>query len=122
MKYCSVFLVAAALALTSCNTPSSDRQASIAPESYDAMTCEQLAAEAERVSAEVVAASGTGMKADKNPATAAFTFLFAAEIYLARKMKNDSPEIARLRTELDAIRQASAKKNCSALPAPPVAQ
>jgi hypothetical protein len=111
----SISLVCSALALSACAT-SSDKVAPsyVSPLQYDAYNCRQLAEEAQRISARAAAASGAqdSQRTSDVVATTAAIVVFWPALFFIGGDKQAAAELARLKGEMDAIEQASIRKNC----------
>jgi hypothetical protein len=86
----------------------------ISPLQYDSYSCHQLAEEAQRVSARASAAAGAqDSQATKDTvATTAAIIIFWPAAFFVQGDKQTAAELARLKGEMDAIEQASVRKNC----------
>ncbi|MFD2248902.1 thiamine biosynthesis protein ThiC [Pseudochelatococcus lubricantis] len=103
-------------ALTACASKSSDIRASyVSPIQYQSYTCQQLAEEASRVSARASEVAGTQDSARSNDAamTAVAVVIFWPALFALKGDKQTAAELGRLKGELDAIEQASIRKNCN---------
>lgn len=110
-----VLVVSAALALAGCATHSADIAPSyISPMQYDAYNCQQLAEEAQRVSAHAAEASGSqDSQATKDAvATTVAVVVFWPSLFFIGGDKQNAAELARLKGEMDAIEQTSIRKKC----------
>ena len=105
-----------ALALAGCASSSDAiRPAYISPLQYQNLTCQQLGAEAERVSRRASEVAGVQ---DRNRTTDAWVTGAAIVLFwpAAFFVKGDGPtaaELARLKGEFEAIEQAAIQKNCN---------
>lgn len=107
--------VLTALLLAGCASKASEiTPAYVSPIQYQSFTCPQLAAEAQRVSAAAVAASGTqDSQATKDAvATTAAVIIFWPAAFLVQGDKQNAAQLAQLKGEMDAIQQESIAKNC----------
>ena len=105
-----------ALALAGCASSSDAiRPAYISPLQYQNLTCQQLGAEAERVSrraSEVAGVQDSNRTTDAWVTGAAIVLFWPAAFFV----KGDGPtaaELARLKGEFEAIEQAAIQKNCN---------
>jgi hypothetical protein len=116
MRFSSILAVCSALSLASCAKNSSEISASyVSPLQYQSLTCPQLQEEASRVSSRAMAAMGE--QNDKASKDVAITAVGAVVFWPALLMTNGKGgaselEVARLKGEMDAIEQASTRKNC----------
>ena len=105
----------ATLAVAGCAS-SSDKIAAtyVSPIQYESYSCRQLAEEAQRISARAAAAAGAqDSQATKDTvATTAAIIIFWPAAFLIGGDKQNAAELARLRGEMEAIEQASIRKNC----------
>jgi hypothetical protein len=111
-KLCSVF---GALILAGCASKASDVTPSyVSPMQYDAYNCNQLAEEAQRVSARASAAAGAqDSQATKDTvATTVGVIVFWPALFFIGGDKQNAAELGRLRGEMEAIEQASIRKKC----------
>jgi hypothetical protein len=105
----------AVAALSGCAKSASEVQPSyVSPLQYQNFTCQQLTAEAHRVSSRASQASGAqDDKADKDAVvTAAAVVIFWPAAFLVGGDNQTTAELARLKGEFDAIEQAAIQKNC----------
>jgi hypothetical protein len=108
-------MVLTALALAGCASKAADIAPSyVSPIQYQSFTCLQLAAEAQRVSAAAVAASGAqDSQATKDAvATTAAVIVFWPAAFLVGGDKQTAAQLAQLKGEMGAIQQESIAKNC----------
>src|SRR6516165_10176852 len=113
-----------AVSLAGCASKSADvAPAYISPWTYQSFTCQQLAAEAQRVSAAAAAASGQqDSQATKDAvATTVGVIVFWPTLFLIGGDKQNAAQLANLKGQMDAIEQGSIQKNCGIQfrPAPP---
>ena len=104
-----------ALALFGCaSRPDDIAAAYVSPLPYQQLTCEQLAAEAQRVSASAAAAAGAQSKQAANDAVATTiaVVVFWPAAFLIKGDNAKAAEVARLKGEMQAIEQASIAKPC----------
>ena len=87
----------------------------VSPFAYDALNCRQLAEEAARVSTR--ASLAIGAQNDKAVGDAVATgvgvVLFWPALFFIRGDGTSAAEVARLKGEMEAIEQASIRKNCN---------
>ncbi len=107
--------IVAALLLAGCATsPKNIEAAYVSPIPYQSMTCDQLGAEASRVSA--AAATATGQQQDQANkdalAMGVGLVVFWPAIFFIGGDKTHGAEVARLKGEMNAIEQASVASNC----------
>lgn len=107
---------ATALALVAgcASKPESIKAAYVSPLTYEPYTCEQLAAEAQRVSARASEAAGVQQKKAQGDAVAtgvALVLFWPAVFFIKGKGANEA-ELARLKGEMETIEQVSIQKNC----------
>lgn len=113
------------IALAGCATRASDITAAyVSPVGYRALTCEQLALEAQAVSSRAAAASGVQDKKASGDAVAMTVGLvvFWPALFFMKGDGAPAAEVSRLKGEMDAIEAASVTNNCGikfAKPAPP---
>jgi hypothetical protein len=109
------FAACSALALAGCASKASDVTPSyISPMQYDAYNCNQLAEEAQRVSARASATAGAqDSQATKDVvATTVGVIVFWPALFFIGGDKQNAAELGRLRGEMEAIEQASIRKKC----------
>jgi len=121
-------IAAIACLLAGCASTSDKVTASyVSPMQYDSYNCRQLAEEAQRVSARAsVAAGAQDSQVTKDTvATTAAIIIFWPAAFFVQGDKQTAAELARLKGELEAIEQASIRKQCgiqfqrAAAPPPP---
>jgi hypothetical protein len=108
-------VVASAALLGACATSSDKITASyVSPMQYESWNCRQLAEEAQRVSHRAAAAAGAqDSQASKDAvATTVGVIVFWPALFLIGGDKQSAAELARLKGEMEAIEQASIRKNC----------
>ena len=90
---------------------------------YQSFSCQQLTAEATRISAAAAAAAGQqDSQATKDAvATTVGVIIFWPTLFLIGGDKQNAAQLAQLKGQMDAIEQASIQKNCGIQfrPAPP---
>jgi hypothetical protein len=108
-------VVPLALALGGCAS-TSDKIAPtyISPMQYEAFNCPQLAEEAQRVShrAAIVAGAQDSQASKDTAMTAVGVVIFWPALFFIGGDKQTAAELARLKGEMEAIEQASIRKNC----------
>jgi hypothetical protein len=98
-----------------CASKSSDIAAAyVSPLQYEALSCRQLAEEAERLSHRAAIAAGVqDDRASKDAvATTVGVIIFWPALFLINGDKGNAAELSRLRGEMEAIEQVSIRKNC----------
>ena len=114
MKLVHLALVAPLL-LAGCATSPKDIEAAyVSPIPYETMTCDQLRAEATRVSNAAAVATGQQQsQANKDTAAMAVSLIvFWPAIFFVGGDKANAGEVSRLKGEMNAIEQASGAKSC----------
>jgi hypothetical protein len=112
-KKCIVVVVAALLA--GCAQKAADITPTyVSPMTYQSYSCDQLAAEAQRVSASAAAAAGQqDSQATKDAvATTVSVIVFWPALFLIGGDKQNAAQLAQLKGQMDAIEQASIQKRC----------
>jgi hypothetical protein len=106
---------AAALMLSACATASQDIAASyVSPVQYSSMTCEQMAAEVNRVQVRAAELSGKqDRERQKDQAALAAGLILFAPAALFMIGGDHKGEIAQLKGQHNALRDAAAQKNCA---------
>jgi len=107
--------VTATALLTGCATSPKDiAPAYVSPVLYQNLSCQQLAAEAARVSAAAAAATGAQQQQASKDATmvGVSMILFWPAMFFVGGDKGNAAEVARLKGEMQAIEQANIQKNC----------
>jgi hypothetical protein len=86
----------------------------VSPVIYENLTCKQIAEEATRVSQRAAVAAGAqDAQANKdNVLTAVTIVVFWPAAFFVGGDRQNAAEVARLKGEMDAIEQASIRKNC----------
>jgi hypothetical protein len=113
-----VVSVIAALVLAGCASRAADVTATyVSPMQYQAYTCAQLAAEAQRVSAAATAAAAAAGNQDSQAtkdavATAVGVIVFWPTLFLIGGDKQNAAQLAQLKGQMDAIEQTSIQKQC----------
>ena len=104
-----------AVSLAACaSRPDDIGAAYVSPLGYQGLSCRQLAAEAQRVSASAAQAAGAQNKQATNDAvaTTVAVVLFWPAAFMIKGDSTKAAEVARLKGEAQAIEQASNAKNC----------
>jgi hypothetical protein len=110
-----VVWLAAILVLSACATPSVDVGPSyVSPLQYQNYSCDQLIAEAQRISNRAAEAAGAQDQRRKRDALATTVgiVIFWPSLFFIRGDNEKTAELARLKGEMDAIEQTSIQKNC----------
>lgn len=105
----------AAFALAGCASSSSDIAASyVSPVMYQQHTCQQLAMEAQAVTARAGSLSGVqdGQRTKDAWTTAAAVVIFWPAAFLVEGDKQTAAELAQMKGQMVAIEQASIAKKC----------
>lgn len=105
----------AALALAGCAKSADQVSAAyVSPLQYQSYTCQQLAQEAERISARAVALTGTQNRQAASDAvvTAVAVVIFWPAAFMVGGDNAQTAELARLKGEMEAIEQISIHKKC----------
>src|SRR5215472_11039083 len=108
-------IVALAAALAGCASSAADiTPAYVSPMMYQSYNCQQLALEAQSVSARAAALSGAqdSQRTKDAVATTAAVIIFWPAAFLVGGDKQTAAELARLKGEMDAIEQTSIRKKC----------
>lgn len=111
----TALVVAVALGVSACASRPDDISAAyVSPLPYQQLSCEQLAAEAQRVSISAAAAAGAQNQQASNDAvaTAIGVVVFWPALFLIKGDNAKAGEVARLKGEMQAIEQASIAKQC----------
>lgn len=111
----AIATVVAALFVSGCASKSSDVTAAyVSPLQYETLNCRQLAEEARRVSARAALAAGaqdSQATKDTVATTAAIVIFWPAAFFIGGDKQN-AAELSRLKGEMEAIEQASVRKQC----------
>jgi hypothetical protein len=110
-----ILCVGLGMAVAACASKSIDVAPSyVSPIQYNNYTCDQLQAEAQRVSHHAMAAAGAQDKRRSNDAVATTVgvVLFWPSLFFIKGDNEKTAELARLRGEMEAIEQISIQKNC----------
>ncbi|MCX5512139.1 hypothetical protein [Kaistia algarum] len=105
----------AALMLGACaSRPDDIAAAYVSPLPYQQLDCQQLAAEAQRVSASAAVAAGAQNQQASNDAVATTiaVVVFWPALFLIKGDNAKAAEVARLKGEMQAVEQASIAKHC----------
>ena len=114
-RTCLAALAAAATLLGACADTSAEIGAAyVSPTQYSALTCTQIAAEAQRVASRTGQIAGLQDEAAQNDAalTAVSLILFWPAAFFLNGNDENRAELSRLKGELEALEQASIQKNC----------
>ena len=109
-------LAAVAAALGGCASSSQDISAAyVSPVMYQNHTCQQLAMEAQAVSARAATLSGAqdSQRTKDTVATTAAVIIFWPAAFLVGGDKQTAAELAQMKGQLNAIEQASIMKKCN---------
>src|SRR5262245_25908044 len=101
--------------LAGCASKSNEIAATyVSPLQYDSLSCRQLADEAQRVSQRAAVAAGVqDSQASKDAvATGVALIVFWPAAFFIGGDKGNAAELGRLKGEMEAIEQASIRKNC----------
>ena len=107
--------VVACLVLSGCATSSKEVTASyISPLTYQQFTCQQIAGEAQRVSAKTAELAGVQDQKVSSDAvtTGVAVVLFWPAAFLVKGDGQTAAELGQLKGQFDALEQASIQKNC----------
>ena len=120
-------IVACSLVVAACTKDANQVGAtSVAPIAYDSYSCPQLAEEAQHVSSRAAQATGVQDQnaANDNLAVAAGLIIFWPALSTPKGNNTLAAELVRIKGQMDAIEQASAKNRCNIAfrPAPPSEQ
>lgn len=111
----SVVVLMAALATAAC-AKSADKvsAAYVSPMQFQSYSCQQLAQEAERISARAIALTGAqnNRATSDAVATTVAVVIFWPAAFLVGGDDAQTAELARLKGEMDAIEQVSIQKKC----------
>ena len=116
MRTASTVCAIASLLLAGCASSAAEiRPAYVSPLQYQGLSCQQLGAEAERLSRRVAEVSGTqdANKTNDAWATAGAIVIFWPAAFF---IKGDGPtaaELARLKGEFESLERVSIEKNCN---------
>lgn len=117
-------MCAIALAISGCATASKDiATASVSPMQYQSYDCDQLSAEATRLTGRVQQLGGRLDEAANNDKAimAATLLLFWPAAFALGGTKAQEAEYARLKGEAEAVQQAAVARKCpGAMPAPAI--
>lgn len=108
-------IIAAALLLSACAQSSNEITASyISPVTYQNYSCNQLSAEAQRVSHEAAKMAGVqdSKRSDDAVATTLGVVLFWPALFFIKGDGQTAAELAKLKGQFNAIEQSSIQKKC----------
>lgn len=111
----AIISIIVALTLVGCASKAAEiTPAYVSPMLYQSYNCQQLAAEAQRVSAAAAAATGVqDSQATKDTvATTVGIIVFWPSLFFIGGDKQTAAQLAQLKGEMDAIQQASIQKQC----------
>lgn len=112
----SAFLALLALAaLPGCASSSSEIRASyVSPLQYQGFTCQQIGAEAARISGRAAEVAGVqdAKRTDDQVATGVAVVLFWPALFMMKGDGQTAAELARLKGEYEALERAAIEKNC----------
>src|ERR1700758_2112769 len=114
-RFAGSLLSATTLFLAGCASSSSDvTPAYVSPVMYQSYTCQQLAMEAQGISARAAALSGAQDKQRTNDtiATTAAVVIFWPAAFFVGGDKQTAAELAQMKGQMIAIEQASTVKKC----------
>jgi hypothetical protein len=123
----TILLASMCILLVGCASSSDEIRAQyISPLQYQDLSCQQIGAEAQRVSARASEVAGVQDEKSTNDAVATGVgiVLFWPSLFFIKGDGQTAAELGRLRGEFDALEQASIRKNCGIqfprkAPAPP---
>lgn len=110
-----VFATLTVISLSACATkPESVKATYVSPLTYEPYTCEQLAAEAQRVSARASEVTGVQQKKASGDAVAMGIgmIVFWPALFFIKGNGTDTTELARLKGEMETIEKVSIQKDC----------
>lgn len=110
-----IVMVIATLAVAACAKDANQVGATyVSPVTYDSYTCQQLAAEASRVSSRAAEATGVQDQKATNDKVAMGVglIIFWPALLFTKGNDENTAELARLKGQMDAIEQASIAKKC----------
>jgi hypothetical protein len=113
--HCTLAAITAALMVAGCASYSEKiAPAYVSPVMYESLNCRQIAEEASRVSVRAAQAAGAqDSQATKDTVlTAATIVIFWPAAFFVQGDRQNAAELARLKGEMDALEQASSRKNC----------
>lgn len=116
MRKAASLLVATALMASCASSPDSISPQYVSPMIYQHLTCDQIAAELQRVSVRVSEVTGQQRRAANNDAVAMGVGLviFWPALFFLASDNNKREELSRLRGEYEALQQVGNSKNCFA--------
>jgi hypothetical protein len=104
-----------AVSLAGCASKSADiAPVYVSPLQYQSLTCQQLAAEGQRIAAAAATAAGQqDSQATKDAvATTVGVLIVWPALFLIQGDKQNAAQLAQLKGQMDAIEQVSIQKNC----------
>jgi hypothetical protein len=110
-----VIVVVSSVAIAGCASSSNDIKASyVSPMQYQSYNCQQISAEAERISRRVSETSGVQDSKASNDAvvTGVALVLFWPAAFMMKGDGQTAAELARLKGEFEALERASIEKSC----------
>jgi hypothetical protein len=111
----AVSATAASFLIAACaSSPDNITAAYVSPLQYQSFSCPQLREEATRVSSRAIQATGAQQSRATSDAvaTGVSLVLFWPALFFIRGDGTNAAELARLRGEMEAVEQASIRKNC----------
>lgn len=102
--------------LSACASSSSEiRSAYVSPLQYESLNCQQISAEADRVSRRVTEVSGVqdSKSTGDAVATGVAIVVFWPAAFMIKGDGQTGAELARLKGEFEALEQVSIRKNCN---------
>jgi hypothetical protein len=111
----TILLASMCILLVGCASSSDEIRAQyISPLQYQDLSCQQIGAEAQRVSARASEVAGVQDEKSTNDAVATGVgiVLFWPSLFFIKGDGQTAAELGRLRGEFDALEQASIRKNC----------
>ncbi|PQV56589.1 hypothetical protein LX70_02161 [Defluviimonas denitrificans] len=111
----TAIVLSATVALSACAEKSSNISAAyVSPMMYQNLSCRQISEEANRVSSRASQVMGAQDKKASNDATATAVgmVLFWPALFFIKGDSETSAEVSRLKGEMEALEQASIRKNC----------
>jgi hypothetical protein len=102
--------------LCACATSSSEIRASyVSPLQYQGFTCQQIAAEAARISSRAAELAGVqdSKRTEDQIATGVGVIIFWPALFMVKGDGQTAAELARLKGENEALEQAAIQKNCT---------
>ena len=114
MKRIVLLCLTAALVASCASKPEDITAAYVSPTIYESYSCEELAAEGQRISSRAAAISGVQSKKATNDAVAVGVgiVLFWPALFFVKGNGATEAEVANLKGHMDALEQASIRKKC----------